>query len=78
MKTYSTFNVISRVLLVIAMGAFVGLAGAQQKFVRGQATDVKKEDLLQKMDHKCPTCGGDLIMKFGRFGKFIACSNFPT
>jgi len=48
MKTYSTFNVISRAVLVIAMGAFVGVVGAQQKFVRGQATDVKKEDALAK------------------------------
>lgn len=48
MKTCSTFNVISRAVLVIAMGAFVGLAGAQQKFVRGQATDAKKEDALAK------------------------------
>jgi len=48
MKTNSTFNVISRAVLVIAMGAFVGVVGAQQKFVRGQATDVKKEDALAK------------------------------
>jgi len=35
----------------------------------------KKEE---KIDQKCPECGGDLVMKFGRFGKFIACSNYPT
>jgi len=52
--------------------------GPFKKNLDAKHTDVKKEDLLQKMDHKCPTCGGDLIMKFGRFGKFIACSNFPT
>ncbi|MBI4812772.1 type I DNA topoisomerase [Candidatus Falkowbacteria bacterium] len=38
---------------------------------------VKKEDILEKLDRQCPECGGDLIMKFGRFGKFIACANFP-
>jgi len=26
---------------------------------------------------KCPQCGGDLVMKQGRYGKFIACSNYP-
>ncbi len=26
---------------------------------------------------KCPECGHELVLKFGRFGKFIACSNFP-
>jgi DNA topoisomerase-1 len=25
----------------------------------------------------CPKCGGPLITKYGRFGKFIGCSNFP-
>lgn len=35
----------------------------------------KKEE---KIKEKCPECGGDLVIKFGRFGKFIACSNFPT
>ncbi len=40
--------------------------------------EVKKEDILEKTDRKCPACGGDLIVKFGRFGKFIACANFPN
>lgn len=26
---------------------------------------------------KCPLCGGDLVLKNGRFGKFYGCSNFP-
>jgi DNA topoisomerase I len=25
----------------------------------------------------CPKCGGNLVDKTGRFGKFIACSNYP-
>jgi len=39
---------------------------------------IKKEDFQEKLDKKCPECGGDLVVKFGRFGKFIACSNYPT
>ncbi|KLO23173.1 DNA topoisomerase I [Marinitoga sp. 1197] len=31
----------------------------------------------EKTGDKCPECGGDLIIKSGRFGKFIACSNYP-
>jgi DNA topoisomerase-1 len=38
---------------------------------------IKREDVLEKLDRQCPECGGDLIVKFGRFGKFIACANFP-
>ena len=25
----------------------------------------------------CPSCGSPLVIKDGRYGKFIACSNFP-
>jgi DNA topoisomerase-1 len=31
----------------------------------------------EKTDKKCPKCGSDIIIKFGRFGKFYACTNFP-
>jgi len=37
---------------------------------------VKKEE--EKLGRLCPLDGGDLVMKYGRFGKFIACSNYPT
>jgi DNA topoisomerase-1 len=30
-----------------------------------------------KIGEACPECGGDLIERRGRFGKFIACSNYP-
>lgn len=26
----------------------------------------------------CPKCGHPLVVRYGRFGKFISCSNFPT
>lgn len=38
---------------------------------------VRKRDILEKLDRQCPECGGDLLVRFGRFGKFIACSKFP-
>lgn len=25
----------------------------------------------------CPKCGGELIMRDGKYGSFIGCSNFP-
>lgn len=48
------------------------------KNLKSKTKEVKKEDLLEKLDKKCPECGGDLLVKFGRFGKFIACTNFPN
>ncbi len=36
---------------------------------------VKQEE---KVGRICPTCDdGDLVIKYGRFGKFIGCSNYP-
>jgi DNA topoisomerase-1 len=48
------------------------------KLLEEKTDSVKKEDLVEKLDKPCPLCDGELIMKFGRFGKFIACSNYPT
>lgn len=31
----------------------------------------------EKTGEKCPKCGHDLVVKHGRNGKFIGCSNFP-
>ena len=48
------------------------------KNLEKKTKEIKKEDLQEKLDRICPDCGGDLIMKFGRFGKFIACTNYPS
>ncbi len=33
---------------------------------------------LEKVGRDCPNCGHELVIRWGRFGKFISCSNFPT
>lgn len=38
----------------------------------------EKKAELQKVGRKCPKCGHDLIIRWGRYGKFISCSNFPN
>lgn len=32
----------------------------------------------EKLGEPCPECGGDLLIKLGRFGKFVGCGNYPT
>jgi len=39
--------------------------------------DVKKINTDVATGKKCPECGKELMEKFGRFGKFLACSGFP-
>jgi DNA topoisomerase-1 len=33
---------------------------------------------VEKTDEKCEKCGSDMIIRLGKFGKFMACSNYPT
>ena len=40
-------------------------------------TKEKKKPNTSKVVGECPDCGGDLIIKKGRFGEFIGCSNYP-
>jgi DNA topoisomerase-1 len=39
------------------------------------AEKIKVED--EKTGEPCPRCGRPLVVKTGRFGKFVACSGFP-
>jgi DNA topoisomerase-1 len=32
---------------------------------------------LEPIGRTCPKCGHELVTRWGRFGKFISCSNFP-
>ncbi len=32
---------------------------------------------LEEMDETCPECGRNLVIRTGRFGRFISCSGFP-
>ncbi len=33
---------------------------------------------VEEVGRECPKCGEPLVIKWGRYGKFIGCSNFPT
>jgi DNA topoisomerase-1 len=35
------------------------------------------EKFANKVDMVCPNCGSQMVEKFGRFGKFLSCSNYP-
>ncbi len=56
------------------------------EFYRPFAEDVKKAQAEmpvtksgpEPIGRKCPEDGGELVIRYGRFGKFISCSNFPA
>ena len=40
--------------------------------------EINKKDLTEEStDQVCEKCGSPMIIKLGRFGKFLACSNYP-
>ena len=40
--------------------------------------EVQKKDLVEVVkDKDCPECGAPIVIRFGRYGKFYACSKFP-
>lgn len=49
------------------------------KTIRKKEKELKKEDIMQeeKTNEKCEKCGGEMVIKMGRYGKFMACKNFP-
>jgi DNA topoisomerase I len=42
---------------------------------RDNMPEMKQQEYVGRA---CPVCGGDLVVKYGRFGKFIGCANHPT
>ena len=48
------------------------------KDVEHAAQSIEKVEVNEEIGEPCPTCGKPLIVRWGRFGKFIGCSDFPA
>lgn len=49
----------------------------EKKLESVEQTAEKVKIETEVIDKKCPKCGKNLQIKFGKFGKFLACSGFP-
>ena len=48
------------------------------KVVQEKSETLKKSDVIQdETDEICEKCGSKMMVKLGRFGKFLSCSNYP-
>lgn len=46
--------------------------------VEEKMKNIKKEDVItEKTDEICEECKSPMVIKWGRFGKFLSCTNFP-
>lgn len=61
-------------------GKFIGCTGYPEcKYTRNiekAEGEVEPEPEIIA-DRKCPKCGSPLVYKYGKYGKFIGCSNYP-
>ncbi len=46
------------------------------KSVNSRRAEIKQE-LVERTDEKCDLCGSEMVIKWGRYGKFFACSGYP-
>ncbi len=46
--------------------------------LKNKEKEIKKEDIMEeKTEEKCDKCGANMAIKLGKYGKFLACTNFP-
>lgn len=48
------------------------------KLVEKKSKEIKKEDVVKETTtERCPDCGAEMRVKLSRYGKFLACSQYP-
>jgi DNA topoisomerase I len=60
---------------VKVMGDFYGPFSVKVQKAQAEMPVVKSGP--EPIGRACPDCGKDLVIRYGRFGKFISCSGFP-
>jgi len=50
------------------------------KLIAAKDKQILREDftVLEASDEKCPKCSKKMVVKLGKYGKFLSCSDFPT
>ena len=59
-----------------AMARFWKSFTADLDRAKAEMASVKREGVAT--DQTCPTCGAPMLLRFGRYGEYLACSNYPT
>jgi DNA topoisomerase-1 len=67
----------------VARGKYEWITALQEFYPPFQDTldkawiNLEKVNLTQMSEETCPNCGRPMVIKVGRFGKFLACSGYP-
>ena len=53
--------------------------GPFHKTIEEKGMTLKKSDMIKdETTEMCEKCGSNMVIKLGRFGKFLSCSNYPA
>ena len=66
-----------RVEWVPMLGAFYGPFDRQVEYAKEHAARVDRSKLVEKSDEVCEKCERPMVIRSGRYGKFLSCSGFP-
>lgn len=76
---FDDYNIIRTICIY---NFFLGNRNAKDIFVKilskagiSDTNDFKQEKNMDEI--KCPYCNGDLVKKFGKYGAFVSCNNYP-
>ena len=58
-----------------ALAEFYGKFTKDLAIAKENMRDVKRQEIIT--DEKCENCGSPMAIKFGRYGQFLACTNYP-
>jgi DNA topoisomerase-1 len=58
-----------------ALAEFYGKFTKDLESARRHMRDVKRQEIIT--DELCENCGSPMAKKFGRYGEFLACTNYP-
>jgi DNA topoisomerase-1 len=47
------------------------------KTLRNASEEIEKIRVIKQSDEVCPTCGKPMVVRIGRYGKFLACTDYP-
>ncbi|PYP83248.1 MAG: type I DNA topoisomerase [Blastocatellia bacterium AA13] len=57
------------------LAEFYGKFTVDLEAAKQHMRDVKRQEIIT--DEKCENCGSAMAIKFGRYGQFLACTNYP-
>ena len=48
-----------------------------EEAIKTALENIEKVNMDEEADEICELCGSNMVIKYGRFGKFMACKNYP-